>query len=147
MSTEQQLVLVFGLVVAGFLVAGLVFWFRTRRFIDRSHKAIGVVIKVKKIPFENKDTFSPVVRFTTSDGRALSFTDPVSKFPAEFELGEKTQVLYDPRNPHKARAVKRISDLFILAKLFGVAGAALLAVGLVLGMFSWLMNNQPGLFG
>jgi hypothetical protein len=144
MNSVQQLVFLFGLVVTGFLLAGLVSWFRTRRYIDRSHKAIGVVIKVKKIPFQDKDTFSPVIRFTTSDGRALSFTDPVSKYPAEFELGEKTQVLYDPHNPHKARAVKRTSDLFILAKLFGVAGAAILAVGLVLGMVSWLMYYLPG---
>jgi hypothetical protein len=144
MSSGQQLFIVFGLAVTGFLVAGLASWFRTRRYIDRSHKAIGVVIKVKKIPFQNKDTFSPVIRFTTSDGRALSFTDPLSKYPPEFELGENAQVLYDPQNPHKARAVKRTSDLFILAKLFGVAGAAVLAVGLVLGMVSWLLHNLPG---
>ena len=144
MSSVQQLVFVFSLVVTGFLAAGLMLWYRTRKYIDRSHKAIGVVIKVKKIPFQNKDTFSPVVRFATSDGRVLSFTDPISKYPAEFELGERTQVLYDPQNPHKARAVKKMSDLFILAKLFGVAGAALLAVGLVLGMASWILYYLPG---
>jgi hypothetical protein len=136
MSSVPQMVVLFGLVVTGFLLTGLVLWYRARKYIDRSHKATGVVIKVKRIPFQNKDTFAPVVRFTTSDGRALSFTDPVAKYPAEFELGEKAQVLYDPQNPHKARAVRRTSDLFILAKLFGAAGAVLLMVGLVLGVVS-----------
>jgi len=70
---------------------------------DKAQKVIGAVIKVRKVPFENRDTFSPVVRFTTRDGRALSFTDPISRYPAEFEVGERAQVLYNPQNPHKAR--------------------------------------------
>lgn len=132
MDTAWSLYFAFGLVILGFLLAGFLLWYRTKRFIDRSHKATGVVIKVKKIPFENRDTFTPVVRFTTRDGRALSFTDPIAKYPAEFEVGEKTQVLYDPQNPHNARAVKRLSDLFLSAKLLGGASAALLAVGLLM---------------
>jgi hypothetical protein len=132
MDTAWSLYFAFGLVILGFLLAGFLLWYRTKRFIDSSHKATGVVIKVKKIPFENRDTFTPVVRFTTSDGRALSFTDPIAKYPAEFEVGEKTQVLYDPQNPHNARAVKRLSDLFLSAKLLGGASAALLAVGLLM---------------
>ena len=144
MNIVSQFALAFGLIIIGCLIAGLIFWYRAKTFIDRSHKAIGVVIKVKKIPFENRDTFSPVVRFETGDGRALSFTDPVSKYPAEFEVGEKTQVFYDPQDPHKARAIKRVSDLFLLAKLFGVTGAALLAAGLLAGILFGLMNLLPG---
>jgi hypothetical protein len=146
MDTVLQVLFVSGSIILGFfLIAGFL-WYRTRRYIKRSHKAIGVVIKVKKIPFENRDTFSPVVRFETGDGRALSFTDPVSKYPAEFEVGEQTPVLYDPRNPHKARAVKRISDLFISAQLFGGAGAVLLVLGLLAGMAFGLRNYLSGLF-
>lgn len=146
MNTVLQFSLIFGLVVLGFLLAGLLLWYRAKRFVDRSHRATGVVIKVKKIPFEHRDTFSPVVRFSTRDGRALSFTDPIAKYPAEFEVGDKTEVLYDPGDPHKARAVKSISDLFITARIFGTAGAALLAVGIVLGMIFGLMNVLPGSF-
>lgn len=144
MYIVSQFALAFGLIIIGCLIAGFIFWYRTKTFIDRSHKAIGVVIKVKKIPFENRDTFSPVVRFETRDGRALSFTDPISHYPAEFEVGDRTQVLYDPQDPHKARVVKRVSDLFFLAKLFGVTGAALLAVGLLAGVLFGLMNLLPG---
>lgn len=81
-----------------------------------------------------------MVCFTTGDGRALSFTDPIASYPAEFEVGERTQVLYDPQGSYKARALKRFSDLFLVAKLFGFAGAALLAVGLLVGMVFGLMN-------
>jgi hypothetical protein len=146
MDIVLQYFLIFVLIIAGFLLAGFVLWVRTKRFIDKAHKAEGVVIKVKKVPFENRDTFSPVVRFTTNDGRALSFTDPVSRFPAEFEVGERAQVLYDPQDPHQARAVKRLSDLFLSAKLFGAAGAALLVLGLLAGMVFGLTNNLPGSF-
>lgn len=137
MDTVGHLFLALGLVVLSFLLAGFIAWYRVRRFIDRSHRAMGVVIKVRKIPFESRDTFAPVVRFTTGDGRALSFIDPVSKYPPEFEVGEQAQVFYDPRDPHRARVVKRLADLFISAKLLGGASAALLAVGLLMG---WLWD-------
>lgn len=93
MDTVLQFVFVSGLMVVGFLLAAFIFWYRTKRFIDKSHKTMGVVIKVKKVPFENRDTFSPVVCFTTNDGRALSFTDPIAKYPPEFEVGEQAHVL------------------------------------------------------
>jgi hypothetical protein len=140
MNSVLQVSLILGFVTVGFLVTGIVLWYRTRSFIDRSQKAIGVVIKVRKISFENRDTFAPVVRFSTSDGRNLSFTDRIARYPAEFEVGERTQVLYDLRNPHNARVVKRIPDLFLLSKLFGVAGGALLALGFVIGTLFALMN-------
>jgi hypothetical protein len=144
MNTVLQIYLIGGLIIGGFLLAGFILWVRTKRFIERSQKAEGVVIKVKSITFENRDTFSPVVRFTTSDGRALSFTDPVSKYPAEFEVGDRAQVLYDLRDPHKARVVKRLSDLFLSAKLFGTAGAALLLIGLLVEMLIGLANQLTG---
>jgi len=146
MDIVLQFILRSALITGGFLLVGFILWVRTKRFIDKSQKAEGVVIKVKKVPFENWDTFSPVVRFTTSDGRALSFTDPVSKHPAEFEVGDRAQVLHDLRNPHKARAVKRLSDLFLSAKLFGATGAALLVLGLLVGIVFGLTNNLPGSF-
>lgn len=147
MDLVLQGLTVFGLLIVGFLLAGFAFWYKAKRFIGRSKKANGVVIKIKKVPFEGRgDTFSPVVRFKTHDGRALSFTDPLCKYPAEFEVGEHTEVLYDPQDPHSARAVKNISDLFLLAKMFGVAGAALLAAGVVVGLVFGLTNNWPGSF-
>src|SRR3972149_6835121 len=105
MDTVIQVSLISVLIISGFLLTGFILWYRTKRFLDKAHKSSGVVIKVKKIPFENRDTFSPVVRFTTSDGRALSFTDPNSSYPSEFKVGERADVLYDPQNPHRARAV------------------------------------------
>lgn len=140
MNSVLQFSFILGFVTVGFLIIGIVLWYSARRFIDRSQKAIGVVIKVRKISFENRDTFAPVVRFSTSDGRNLSFTDRISKYPAEFEVGERIEVLYDLKNPHNARAVKRTADLFLLSKLFGLAGGALLALGFVIGTVFALMN-------
>jgi hypothetical protein len=145
-NTVPQLLMVLGFAIVGLLLAGFILWYRTRRFIAKTHRATGVVLKVKIIPFENKDTFAPVVRFTTRDGRALSFTDPVSKYPAEFEVGERTQVLYDPKDPHRARAVRNISDLFLAARIFVVAGIALLAMLLLVGMVLGTLTYLPVFF-
>lgn len=146
MDFVLQLFLRFGLLAGGFLLVGLILWVRTIRFIDKSHQADGVVIKFRKVPFENYETFSPVVRFETGDGRALSFTDPISGYPAKFEVGERAQVLYDPQDPHRARAVKSISDLFLTAKMFGAAGAGLLLLGLLAGVVLGLTGNTTGSF-
>jgi hypothetical protein len=134
MNIVLQFLLIFGFVISLFLTVGLVLWYRAKRFIAGTHQAEGVVLKVKAIPFDDRETFTPVVRFTTSDGRSLSFTDPVSRFPAEFKVGDKTQVLYDPKNPHNARAVRQVSDLFLAAKIFATAGFALLGMVLLAGM-------------
>ena len=55
----------------------------------------------------------------------------------------RSQVLYDPQDPHRARAVKTVSDLFLAAKLLGGAGVALLAAGLLAGLIAGLLNNLP----
>jgi hypothetical protein len=133
MNIGLQVLVVSGMIIFGFLLVGFLLWLGTKRFIERSQNARGVVIKVKRVPFENRDTFSPIVRFTTHDGRALSFTHPQSSHPPEFEYGEQVNVLYDPRNPHKARVVRKISDLYFMAKIFWITGAGLLVVGFLIG--------------
>lgn len=143
MNTILHFLFVLGFVVLLFLMAGFVLWYRAKRFIDGTHQATGVVLKVKTIPFENRETFAPVIRFTTSDGRSLSFTDPISKFPAEFKVGDKAQVLYDPDDPHNARSVKKVSDLFLAAKMFTTAGFALLAMALLVGVSLGLIGYLP----
>ena len=140
MNIILQVSVVSILITFGFLLVGFILWYRTKKSIARAQKATGVVIKVKKITFENRDTFSPVIRFTTSDGRALSFTHPVYSYPPEYKVGDQADVLYDPQDPHKAHAVKKVSDLFLPAKLFGMAGTALLAAGILIGAVLGAMN-------
>jgi hypothetical protein len=140
MNTVLQVILVSVLITSGFLLAGFILWYRTKRLIAGTQKARGIVIKMKRITFENRDTFSPVIRFTTGDGRALSFTHPVFSYPPEFKVGDQADVLYDPQDPHNARAVKRVSDLFQTARLFGAAGTALLAAGILIGAVLGAMN-------
>lgn len=143
MNIILQVSLVSVLITFGFLLVSFILWYRTKRSVARAQKTTGVVIKVNKITFENRDTFSPVIRFTTSDGRSLSFTHPVYSYPAEFRIGDQADVLYDPQDPHKARAIKKVSDLFLPAKLFGMAGTALLATGILIGAVLGAMNYIP----
>lgn len=146
MNLENYFYLRGGFLILGLLLTSLGLWYRAKRTIYRTFQTEGVVIHVRKIPFESWDTFSPVVRFTTHDGRALSFTDPMSKFPSEYEIGEHTQVLYDPKDPHQARAVRNISDLFIPAQMFGLTGTALLAVALIVAAGTWVFRQLFGMF-
>ena len=145
MNLENYFYLKGGVLILGLLLASFGLWFRAKRTIIRTYQTEGVVIHLRKIPFEGWDTFSPVVRFTTHDGRALSFTDPISKFPPEYEVGEHTQVLYDPKDPHQARAVKKISDLFLPAEMFGLLGTALLIAALIVAAGTWVLRQLLGI--
>lgn len=141
MNLENYFYLRGGFLILGLLLTGLGLWYRAKRTIARTYQTVGVVIHVRKVSFESWDTFSPVVRFTTHDGRSLSFTDPVSKFPPEYEVGEHTQVLYDPNDPHQARALRNISDLFLPAEMFGLTGTALLVVALTVAAGTWALRQ------
>jgi hypothetical protein len=44
----------------------------------------------------------PKVSFTTPQGEEISFTDPVGSYPADYEVGDRVEVLYNPENPQEA---------------------------------------------
>jgi hypothetical protein len=144
MNLENYFYLRGGLLILGLLLTSLGLWYRAKRTINRTYQTRGVVIHLRKVSFEGWDTFSPVVRFTTHDGRALSFTDPVAKFPPEYEVGEHTHVLYDPKDPHQARAVKNVSDLFMAAQMFGLTGTGLLLAALIVAAATWISRQLSG---
>ncbi len=145
MDLENYFYLRGGILIVGLLLTSLGLWLRAKLTISRRYQANGVVIHLRKVSFDGWDTFSPVVRFTTHDGRALSFTDPVARFPPEYEIGEHTQVLYDPKDPHQARAVKNVSDLFDGAQLFGLTGTGLLLATILIAAGTWVVRQLSGI--
>ena len=52
---------------------------------------------------DGKTMYSPVVEFTTADGRTLQFTGSTSSNPPSWSRGDTAKVLYQPANPEQAR--------------------------------------------
>lgn len=47
-------------------------------------------------------SYHPVVTFRTSERQSVTFTDGVGTFPADYDKGDRVEVLYDPADPHNA---------------------------------------------
>jgi len=79
-------------------------------------------------------TIHPKVSFTTPQGQEISFTDSVGSYPAEYEVGDKVEVLYNPQNPQEA-TIKNWQQVWF-APLWITAIGFLPILGL-LGWASW----------
>jgi hypothetical protein len=121
----------YGVTFAGFL---LVQAFRTRRLLASGAMARGTVVGVEEDTSRDHDgtgstTYNPVVRFTTADGRTVTFTSAIG-YGSEPDVGGAVDVRYLPDDPEQAEIDR--ATMWMLPAAFGVlAGAGLLvaAVG------------------
>ncbi len=77
--------------------------------------------------------YYPVVRFNTEQRREYYFTSGVGAYPADYAVGERVEVLYNPEDPHEA-VIKAWKSLW-----FGPLWVT--AIGLVplLAGFGWFI--------
>lgn len=121
--------LIFAALGAGLLVGAAFAWLHTRRFVAEAVAGFGEVVGLR----EHSDdgvSYSPVVRFSGPDGRAVEFTDNVSTNPPAYAVGDRVKILYHPASPRRARIASTFR-LYLLATTLGVVGAGFLAVGLL----------------
>ena len=96
------------LVGAGLLVASILSYTSTRRFIDRSLTATGTVIRIEiervarntNGRIERYEEHRPVVAFETGEGERIEFKSAVGY--TSYEVGARVGVLYNPANPREA---------------------------------------------
>lgn len=97
------MVLIIPALGAVLLVAGLVVFVRTRRFLATAATTEGTIVgHQQRRSSKSRVTYRPVVRFSTPSGWAGEFTDSVgsSQLPQE---GAVVSVRYDANNPANAR--------------------------------------------
>lgn len=114
------------------LVAGLVVFFRTRRFLATAAATEGTVVGYQqRRSSKGRVSYRPIVRFTTTTGSAEEFTDSVSSNPAPYHEGAVVPVRYDANNPGNARLDSGFR-LWLLPALLSGIGLAFLVIGVVL---------------
>jgi uncharacterized protein DUF3592 len=116
------------------LFISLVLWNKTRLFVAHATTAQGVVTDLVTVRDKDggSDTYKPEVKFSTEEGKEITFTSSFSSRPPAYDVGESVPVLYLPRQPHEAR-IKGFGSLWsgclILAGLgatFSLAGYSIL---------------------
>ena len=97
---------VIGFVLMGvgvlFLLIGLRLFMRILRFLARSVTTQATVVDIDVTDSDGL-SYSPVLRFTTADGRSVQFVHQYGHDEVRWEIGELMRVVYDPDDPDDAR--------------------------------------------
>jgi hypothetical protein len=117
--------------LGAFAVSAAAFsWVRTRRFVAESVSTPGEVVALSERR-GRRVMYAPVVRFTGPDGRAVEFTDEVSRNPPGYRVGDRVHVMYRRRDPGSARVISPYS-LYAFEIVFAGFGALFVGVGCLL---------------
>jgi len=134
---------VFCVAGAGLVVCGLVWFGRTGRFVAGAKQAEGVVVDRETRFHTDGPVVHPVVRFETRDGRTVTFKEPVGGFP--LKIGRRVRVLYDPRDPRRAK-MRTFTKLWMFPAVLVTLGAGFLFMVLTfaaIGVFLFSAMNAP----
>jgi len=138
-----------------FVVIGLVELAKTGRMVAASAMTQGTVVEnVWAMPVasaggtpvaedsgavEGRTAYVPRVAFETPDGERVVFLDGIGTVPAEFQVGETVEVLYDPADPDSAR-IRTWGRIWLGPVLLVALGAAPLLVAFIVTL---LLRLRP----
>ena len=117
-------VILFGLVFFG-IGAGLTY----RQFMIRQDalEVTGEVYKLNQSCDDDGCTYSPIVRFTTQDGKPVTYNSSFSSNPPAYDVGEQVIMYYQPDDPQRA-TIKGEGRVFSF--IFAGVGGVVMIVGL-----------------
>ena len=124
------LVLCYLIISIALIVAGVINWYRTIRFIETAQRTTGTVIELVS-RFPRRTTYAPKVRFKALDGSEIVFTERLSTNPPGYEIDEEVTVLYDPHDYQRARVFKSKWRVYYFALLLGGLGVIFFIVYMI----------------
>jgi hypothetical protein len=128
MKTVRIISWVFSIVGVLLLAGALLLWNNSRQFVAGAHKAQGTVVELIESRDSDGSTYKPVVRFTTVDGREITYTESFSGNPPPYDVGDTVEVLFTPDNSHKAR-IRGFMSLWLGPAILSGMGIIFAAIG------------------
>jgi len=123
------------------LVIGFIELHKAQSLIANFNTALGTVTGttyLRNVVAENNTSSPwlvyPVVRFTTPQGQEVSFTDRTGSYPAEYKVGDRVKVLYNPDRPQEA-TIKNWMQVWFTPLLITALG--FLPILALMGWVSW----------
>ena len=93
---------IFFIIGLGALAGGIIWGFRTQRFVSSAERADGIVTDLDMRSDSDGSAYYPVVSFTTKEGKEVTFTSSTGGNPPPKRRGAEVEVLYDAANPEEA---------------------------------------------
>jgi Protein of unknown function (DUF3592) len=132
MSAESNIGVVFSL-GALLLVLGVIIWINTRLFMARAQQVKGSVDHMKYRRDSDGGGYAPVFQFKTLGGESIQVAGIIYSNPPQYKAGQVVDVLYDPKNPQRAR-INKGSNMYFVPFLLVGCGIVLLIIN-ALGKF------------
>lgn len=108
------------LILAAFLA------YRSGNFSGGSLTATGEVVSYREIPDGDSTRYIPRIRFVTENGEIITVGGQMAGMSKRFAIGEKVPMVYDPREPMRARVALFMDNWLgpLIASIVGVVGLA-----------------------
>ena len=114
----------------------------TRDFLAHAMEAQGVIVDTKLDNTGDALTSVPVVEFADAKGESHRFEGSMGREAGYWKSGEKLRVLYDQRDPRKARISRSAADDWVLAGvLLGSALTGFVAAGALFFVAGYLKRK------
>ena len=113
-----SIVLITGFVL---LIISLTTFKNCLKLTKSGNKTIATVIDLQK---NAENAFTPIFKFTTYTGEAITFKGFGASSPPAFNIGEKVNIVYDPEKPGNAKVLT----------YFGVFGLAIILAAISMPM-------------
>jgi len=129
---------VFSLVGLSLLGGAVVWVLTTQRFISSAETATGTVVEMVPSGSSSKTTWSPVVDFTTKDGKSIRLRPSFSSNPPAYDVGERVVVYYRPETPEEAK-IDGFFALYLGPMILNIVGFVFFSIGTVM---RWVAVRQ-----
>ncbi|WP_020599748.1 DUF3592 domain-containing protein [Spirosoma panaciterrae] len=87
------------LVGAGLLILSLSKFSKAISLIQSGHRVMAVVDRLEKEKSKKGYTYRPIFKYHTVNGQEIMHSYMFAASPPDWEVGEKTTVVYSPSNP------------------------------------------------
>ena len=121
---------IFTFVGGTFFAIGLALFTESVNFKRTASSAEGVVYDIETRSDSDGSSYYPMVRFTPAGAEEpVEFTGGVGSNPSSYKRDQKVKVIYDPKNPEKAR-IDSFFETALFPLVFSGMGGIFLAIGL-----------------
>lgn len=137
--------IIFSLVGTAGMAGAFLGYEHVRAFLKTAQKSEGMVVELSRHSSgasikSSGNYFYPVVKFKTLGGKEIEFVSSAGANPAEYEVGDKVSVFYDPLRPHQAK-INSFLDVWLFPVISLFLGIIFGGIALVLYFLFWKHLN------
>ncbi len=119
---------IFSVLGLALLAAALFLVYSTRSFLARAEAVTGTVVEMQATRSNKSTSYSPVVDYTTAEGRSIRHYSSFATNPPSYHVGEPVTVYYLKDKPEKAK-LEGFFSLWGISLILGGLGFVFFAIG------------------